>query len=467
MANTTAEYYKNLGQGKAVNQGPSPVPEQKKKNDVQIFIPGEGVQGLNDYSDKTSEKANTNNVLKLDTAEKEGNVEEAQKAIKSGLQANKDNNTKASDYLKEKADEYDVSLDEKKETPSAPVKTGSDLGGRTTEQWYLYMLQQGYNTDEIAELYEREGYSRAGEKFKKAAEKYKNWGKDTVSKDEIKDIVKETVADAGGTKEEEKTLLEKLKGKLTNKQLEDYAKENGITYGQALRYTIGGMLKGLANAQSPITGSKPFADEETLTPLQKRYKAVSGKVDEEAATTKAGEKRVTDYDSRKDAALVDADIAGKGNAQKDISEKSWVVDNGKDTLLDFAKLTADIKTIEDAQTLDTLEKRLGLERESAIALQKFLADIQVNSAYKMGWNEIQLEKDKVQALGNYLKDNPDAIENYQKYIRENKKGTMTEAELAGEWINNVASGVGTVAKTAVGLGSDRRIKNYLRVSGGK
>lgn len=54
----------------------------------------------------------------------------------------------------------------------APKSTGSNLGGRTTEEWVAWMRGQGKTDEEIMDAYEKEGYSRNGELFKKALSKY-------------------------------------------------------------------------------------------------------------------------------------------------------------------------------------------------------------------------------------------------------------------------------------------------------
>lgn len=446
MANTTAELERMKAQGQAVKQDATPVPK-KKDNGIQIYIPGEGVQSMDEYSKKTADKANDNNVLKLDTAEKEGNVEAAKSAVEAGVKANKAANTEPSDYLKEKAAEYGVPLDadEKKSSgKSAPAKTGSDLGGRTTEEWYLWMLEQGYSPDEIADMYEKEGYSRTGAKFKAAAEKYKNWKKaEGVEGGPYEAVDSMTPA-------QQETLWDKIKGKLTNKDLEAYAKENGISYGQALRYTLASMFKAVANGQEPITGKKPFSDEETLTPMQRRYRVTSGKVDEEAAKTKGQEKMLADKDTRKTAAEFEGSIEGRKEGAQEVGSITYKNENGQE-FVNFANLQASIKDVSDAQALKTLEKQLGLERSSAMALQKFLSQLSINQNYAMGLNQIRLETDKVKQLGDYVKEHPDAVENYKQYGQEMRKSGMTEAEIASQWVDTVTKPVAAVVDAATPL----------------
>lgn len=247
------------------------------------------------------------------------------------------------------------------------------------------------------------------------------------------------------TEKQQQSLWDKLKGKLTNKDLEEYAKENGISYATALRYTLASVLKGMANAQQPITGVKPFSDEETLTPLQKRYRVTSGKVDEENATTKAEQKFLKDAETRKEASTKRGEIEGRSEGAKEIGNIVYKNDNGQE-MVNFANLQATIKDISDAQELNTLEKKLGLERESSMALQKFMSDLSVNAAYRMGWNNIQLEKDKIKALGDYLVQNPDAIENYKDFSQEMVKSGMSEAQIAGQWIDTVIKPVSALVE---------------------
>lgn len=272
------------------------------------------------------------------------------------------------------------------------------------------------------------------------------WVKVATSDKEAPEMYSLTLPKVDGmTEKEQQTLWEKLKGKLTNKDLEQYAKENGITYGQALRYTLASVLKGMANAQQPITGVKPFGDEETLTPLQKRYRVTSGKVDEENAITKAEQKFLKDAETRKEASTKRGEIEGRSEGAKEIGNIVYKNDNGQE-MVDFANLQATIKDISDAQELKTLEKKLGLERESSMALQKFLSELSVNAAYRMGWNNIQLEKDKIKALGDYLVQNPDAIENYKDFSQEMVKSGLTEAQVAGQWIDTVIKPVSALVE---------------------
>ncbi|MCQ2598169.1 MAG: hypothetical protein MJ181_10030 [Treponema sp.] len=275
-------------------------------------------------------------------------------------------------------------------------------------------------------------------------------GEKAPEQTEIKDAVEETVNNMGGTKEEAQSLWQKLKGKLTNKQLEEYAKQNGISYGQALAYTIGSYFKGRANDLSAYTGVKPFSDEETLSPLEKRYRVTSGKVDEQESRAKESEAKTRNATTNKTAAINEADIAGTSSAQEDISSKWWTTKNGQ-TLLDFAQLNADIKNIEDTQALTTLEKKLGLERSSAMALQKFLSDLAVDQNYAVGLNAIQLKTDEVQKLANLLNEHPNAVEGYKSFLRKQTEGGISTANAAKQWVDLVLDPVTDIAGTAANL----------------
>lgn len=75
-------------------------------------------------------------------------------------------------------------LDKRNPKPTAPAQPQrSNLGGRTTEEWVKWMKSQGYSDAEIAAAYEKEGYSREGDKFKAAMAKY-NEGSDGKGGDE-------------------------------------------------------------------------------------------------------------------------------------------------------------------------------------------------------------------------------------------------------------------------------------------
>lgn len=64
-------------------------------------------------------------------------------------------------------------LDKRNPKPAASAQPQrSNLGGRTTDEWVKWMKSQGYSDAEIAAAYEKEGYSREGDKFKAAMAKY-------------------------------------------------------------------------------------------------------------------------------------------------------------------------------------------------------------------------------------------------------------------------------------------------------
>lgn len=378
----------------------------------------------------------------------------------------------AKDYVKSQPT-YTTDTEKQKKAENTTAKktyvpSGSDLGGLTTEQWYLKMLEQGFSPDEIADLYEKEGYKRTGAKFLAAKEKYKDWKKsDVMSMDANSTSPEEDVAKM--STEEKQSLFDKIKGSLTNKDLEKYAKDNGISYGQALSYTLASFFKGRANDYAAMTGSaKPFSDEETQSPLYQKYRVTSGKTNEVQGNAQADKNYIENKDVFKEAAEAKGTASGTGNAAETVADLKFKTENGK-TFVDFENLQSTLKDISDEQKLKTLEKQLGLERESAKALQKFLSDLSVSQNYSMGLNGIQLEKDKIKVLGDYLKNNPNAIENFKQYGQEMQKANRTEAQLVNEWIQTVTNGAKAVGDVAVAAGalSDKRVKNYMKVSGGK
>lgn len=76
----------------------------------------------------------------------------------------------ASDPALKKAAEDELA--KRKKSTSGTVKTGSNLGGRSTDQWVQWMVEQGYSREEIEAAYEKEGYSKDGPLFKAAMDKY-------------------------------------------------------------------------------------------------------------------------------------------------------------------------------------------------------------------------------------------------------------------------------------------------------
>lgn len=270
-------------------------------------------------------------------------------------------------------------------------------------------------------------------------------GKDLVipEQKEPEMVTLETVD--GMTEKQQQSLWDKLKGKLTNKDLEEYAKENGISYGTALRYTLASFLAGVANDQSIYTGVKPFSDEETQSPLYKRYRVTSGKVDEENATTRAEQKFLKDADTRKEAAEKRGQIEGTNEGAKETSYAFYKTDNGK-TFLDLANLNASINDINDEQKLRTMQKELELQNMSQKDLQKFLSALTINQNYAMGKNSIQLEKDKIKMLGDYFAENPKEIDNFVDFMQKNAEGNLTAAQEVNQWIDTVMKPVSALVE---------------------
>lgn len=118
------------------------------------------------YMDKQSKAAQEHQQSKVDEAKSKGDDLKANE-LQGGvdrLQAYREG--KGFEPKKEVTPERE----ERQATTSA--KKPSNLGGMTTEEWYMTMVDKGLTPDQIAEAYEKEGYSREGEKFKAAQAKY-------------------------------------------------------------------------------------------------------------------------------------------------------------------------------------------------------------------------------------------------------------------------------------------------------
>lgn len=76
----------------------------------------------------------------------------------------------ASDPALKKAAEDELA--KRKKSTSGTVKTGSNLGGKSTDRWVQWMVGQGYSREEIEAAYAKEGYSKDGKLFKAAMDKY-------------------------------------------------------------------------------------------------------------------------------------------------------------------------------------------------------------------------------------------------------------------------------------------------------
>lgn len=448
MANTSAELARMKGTGQAVIDDASSTPDYYKKykeenknlgyDELQMKMNHLQAQGKSTTSpeyraiEDTLKEYTKSKPNQFDSMYEEGNLVNGSEEAK----AYRDSNPV-------------YTPDSQKQKPATSSGTSSEM------TWAKLKEMHGNNPEKIAAWLNANGSYVPGNLTKKGMEEFGyelkdgKWVKKATEEKKDPEMYSVTLPDVDGmTQKEQQSLWDKLKGKLTNKDLEKYAKENGISYGQALRYTLSSVLKGLANAQQPITGVKPFADEETLTPLQKRYRVTSGKVDEENATTKAEQKFMDDFETRKTAAEKRGEVEGRSAGAKEIGEIVYKNDNGQE-MIDFANLQAKINTINDERELAKLEKELGLERESSMALQKFMSDINVNAAYRMGWNNIQLEKDKLKALGEYARDNPNAMDDYIKYSRQMVASGMTEAAAAKEWVNLIVDPAAKIVDAVV------------------
>lgn len=76
----------------------------------------------------------------------------------------------ASDPALKKAAEDELA--KRKKTTSGTGRTGSNLGGKSTDEWVKWMVEQGYSREEIEAAYEKEGYSKDGPLFKAVMDKY-------------------------------------------------------------------------------------------------------------------------------------------------------------------------------------------------------------------------------------------------------------------------------------------------------
>lgn len=76
----------------------------------------------------------------------------------------------SSDPELKKAAEDEIA--KRKKSTSGTIPSGSNLGGRTTDEWVKWMVEQGYSREEIEAAYAKEGYSKDGKLFKAAMDKY-------------------------------------------------------------------------------------------------------------------------------------------------------------------------------------------------------------------------------------------------------------------------------------------------------
>ena len=273
----------------------------------------------------------------------------------------------ASDPALKKAAEDELA--KRKKTTSGTVKTGSNLGGRSTDQWVQWMVEQGYSREEIEAAYEKEGYSRNGDLFKKAMDKYYKEKPETksdgISTDEPSDDGAFKLGDDKKKKPEEETPTTPTEIKKFSKDLNkfviqaylngDFGKRsdpNAIaTMGFYLLDKIGAAL---VNASQVARGLTPTAKSQWSQILEKETDLFGKKITAEWWKT---------LDPETKAALLRTGGIN-GTSAKNVYENTddTAVENAKKMdILEVSKLEQDQKTVAQTNLNALLQRKTELQ----------------------------------------------------------------------------------------------------------
>ena len=272
----------------------------------------------------------------------------------------------ASDPALKKAAEDELA--KRKKTTSGTVGTGSNLGGRSTDQWVQWMVEQGYSREEIEAAYEKEGYSRNGDRFKKAMDKYykdKEPKSAGISTDEPSDDGAFNTGDDGKKKPEGETPTTPTEIKKFSKDLNkfviqaylngDFGKKSDPNAIASMGfYLLDKIGAALVNASQVARGLTPTAKSRWSQILEKETDLFGKKITAEWWKT---------LDPETKAALLRTGGVG-GTSAKNVYENTddTAVENVKkmDTL-EVSKLEQDQKTVAQSNLNALLQRKTELQ----------------------------------------------------------------------------------------------------------
>lgn len=272
----------------------------------------------------------------------------------------------ASDPALKKAAEDELA--KRKKSTSGTVKTGSNLGGKSTDQWVQWMVEQGYSREEIEAAYEKEGYSRNGDLFIKAMNKYYKEKPETksdgISTDEPSDggafksgedvdkKIEETPTNPSEIRQFSKDLNKFVIQAYLNGDFGKKSDPNAIaSMGFYLLDKIGSAL---VNASQVARGLTPTAKSQWSQILEKETDLFGKKITAEWWKT---------LDPETKAALLRTGGVG-GTSAKNVYENTddTAVENAKKMdILEVSKLEQDQKTVAQSNLNALLQRKTELQ----------------------------------------------------------------------------------------------------------
>lgn len=277
----------------------------------------------------------------------------------------------ASDPALKKAAEDELA--KRKKPASGTGSTGSNLGGRSTDQWVQWMVEQGYSREEIEAAYAKEGYSKDGKLFKAAMDKYYKEKPETksdgISTDEPSDGGAFKPADDGkGKKPEEETPTNPTDIKQFSKDLNkfviqaylngDFGKKSDPNAIASMGfYLLDKIGAALVNASQVARGLTPTAKSQWSQILEKETDLFGKKITAEWFNGLTPEQQ---------AALLKTDIirgttaAALNENVSDTADKTREMDMEKRTL-EVSKLEQDQKTVAQSNLNALLQRKTELQ----------------------------------------------------------------------------------------------------------
>lgn len=269
----------------------------------------------------------------------------------------------ASDPALKKAAEDELA--KRKKTTSGTGRTGSNLGGRTTDEWVKWMVEQGYSREEIEAAYEKEGYSKDGPLFKAAMDKYYKEKEPEGTNTDETDGGAFKSGDDGKKKPEEKTPTTPTEIKQFSKDLNkfviqaylngDFGKKSDPNAIASMGfYLLDKIGAALVNASQVARGLTPTAKSQWSQILEKETDLFGKKITAEWWKT---------LDPETKAALLRTGGVG-GTSAKNVYENTddTAVENAKTMdILEVSKLKQDQKTVAQSNLNALLQRKTELQ----------------------------------------------------------------------------------------------------------
>ena len=273
----------------------------------------------------------------------------------------------ASDPALKKAAEDELA--KRKKPTSGTVRTGSNLGGKSTDQWVQWMVEQGYSREEIEAAYIKEGYSKDGKLFKAAMDKYYKEKPETksdgISTDEPSDGGAFKPGDDEKKKPEEETPTTPTEIRQFSKDLNkfviqaylngDFGKKSDPNAIASMGfYLLDKIGAALVNASQVARGLTPTAKSQWSQILEKETDLFGKKITAEWWKT---------LDPETKAALLRTGGIG-GTSAKNVYENTddTAVENAKKMdILEVSKLEQDQKTVAQTNLNALLQRKTELQ----------------------------------------------------------------------------------------------------------